>query len=190
MHKDDVILNFNTFLQKLCSEHHVDGLYQCQENALTAVWKHKVIENCINQLSERFPYIQYSYFRNEFCFYELRKYGKQYTKARHNEFKDIDEGRKSFWDIVHPWFPDANIEHVASPTEKSQALLTEFLAAHPDMLCTDDEQDALCSQLRQIWGEEKGLNTLLKKFCIIKITRKGHDPRTPNYHVYNIQESE
>lgn len=185
----DKTLNFNSFFEWLCDREDINGLYNHREDAQSAVYKHKELATCINQLCSRFPYLQYSYFQNRFLYYSLRKTGKKYVRNKNEEFGEIGEGEKSFWDVVHEWFPEANITRKKSPKAESQELLNNFLEKHPDKRCTEDEQEALHKQLEKIWGGKNTyLNTLLRRFCTIEIKRKGKDRKSENYYVFEIKE--
>ncbi len=173
----------NEYLEYLCKELNIEGMYAAGFRATTTISKtgEERLSKYIEYVESKFPYVRYSYLKNAFQYYNFRKLGKEYQRANYRLFNEGKDNPSRYAEIVKEWFPASSVYHYVTPSERAwQYFQTEVLSKKESYIdeevsnILDDLNRIFCSNITQI-------NSLLKKFCNYKCQRRSNTKKHPGY---------
>lgn len=186
--QDTVTGAANEYLKALCQKLKLD-LYNDPEASTTA-YSNKMIGAYIDYIHEKFPFVRYSYFKNIFEFYGLKKKGHIYQQDNNDAFMNAGMTAEPYKDLAQSWFPTAKVYPFTSKEVISKQMLLAFLGNDPDRLVPEQDIEELVAQLNTIWGSDLGsINPLMKKFTSATFERGAKDKSRRKYHFFKYTQA-
>lgn len=178
----------NEFFKQLCSQNNIEDYFGniCAIKPINKLKESSKLTDYIEYIQCTFNYVQYSYIRNAFIFYELRKLGK--LEANENKIKfDIakNKGRYSYEKIGREMFSNAKI--VASLLKAKYVAinhLEQALKKNNSNIFTKEQVKIITSELNEILGESyRNTKNLLESFSDYTCEDEKHKKNT-NKRIY------
>ena len=179
----------NTFYPKynlapLCRQHGDAQHAVCQN-------QYSPIAAKIAHTEARYPFIRYSYFDNDFHFYEARRASMHYLYKWEHIFKRAFHNN-TVHKLVQRWFPDANIEPYETPKMQARNYIRKLINENskPEEgkhIYSKSEVNTVLSALNEIFKTNlKSENALLKKFSCLRFKQVSHHKNSPDYENYRL----
>lgn len=179
----------NTFypyykLAPLCHQHGDAQHAVCQN-------QYSPIAAKIAHTEARYPFIRYSYFDNDFHFYEARRASVHYLYKWEHIFKRAFHSN-TVHKLVQRWFPDANVEPYETPKMQARNYIRKLINENskPEEgkhIYSKSEVDTVLSTLNEIFKTNlKSANVLFKKFSCLRFKHMSHHKNSPDYENYRL----
>lgn len=150
--------------------------------AFTTINEHDELENYMNYIHGKHPYVKYSYFENEFKYYNIRKLGMNYQKDSIAKFNQIIEDPAVCVAEFQKWFPDAVIHPYYTVDMKAVDIFNKYIPVIEGVSYGESVIENLRAELkRECYPELNRLQYMLNRFCDLKIERASRHPSHEDY---------
>lgn len=163
---EETLVAVNTFYMNLCKEIGYDP----QERISDPKAKDER-DNFIDFIHQKFPYIRFDYFTNNFVFYPERRLSKLYYATQTQKYDDAKQTAVGLIKLANEWFPDAicSVSKRVKPQQDRQAAVTKYLVdnhwLNEKRVIKKTERDTILTELNQITGEgAKQLAPILQRY--------------------------
>ena len=135
------------------------------------VSQYPMVSAYINYIHEKYPYIRYDYFKDEFVLYTQRKASIMYYAEQQRIFEDSLGSADKLKALSGTWFPGVPVSVLSNIQQQVDEYLEGNHWLNGERTITGKERDMILSDLNRITGENsKQLKTLLGHYGYILTT--------------------
>lgn len=135
-------------LRAVCNQRGINNLCSNPQATIRAFnTQHPEIGSFIDLMREKFPYIQYSFFTNEFRHYALRELGMDFATLERQLFSDAMANDQKLMDLFGNAFPGTTLHLPVSKEHQAKQYLLQVMTAHPENQYSESEIDQLIQTL-------------------------------------------
>lgn len=177
----------NRYYKTLCENNNLQSIYNNNQIAVRN-YPDTDINDYINFIHNKFPYIKYSYLENTFYYYSVREIGKkEYNKSNASFDSAKTKGKKHLELMCAKWYDFATKKPTVfvanNNAQRALLFLEKRIAEKSGEYFTTEEKDLLLTELNDILGGKplKNFNSLLKRFSNYKIKQLDTHIGNENY---------
>lgn len=99
-----IVPTINTYFHALCNNNGLD-LQDSEDTLRSPTYSFQELADCLDFLHEKFPYLRYDYFTDQFVYYSERETSKAYYAEQHQAYNSARRSSRSLIQLVDQWFP-------------------------------------------------------------------------------------
>lgn len=148
----------NRHLLEVCKQNKAEEIFfnaQAEHNTFGNKYK-ETVGAYIKYVEKKFPYARYSFIDNCFKFYQQKADAENLIFSQTETFRNaVLMGKDDTIELVHTWFPKAEIEFWPTPAERARVYLDNLIGEKGHCELGSAELDALSVELSLILGLER-----------------------------------
>lgn len=162
----------NSEFELLCNKEEARKEIYKNREAYTTIKEHDELEHYISMIHGKHSYAKYSYFDNEFKYYNIRKVGMNYQRNSIAKFDHIIERPKACASEFKKWFPDAVIHPYYTVDMKAKDIFKKYIPKIDGVDYDEEILYELKEELKeQCYPDLNKLQYMLNRFCDLEIVR-------------------
>lgn len=177
--QEKLVQLINNYLQKVCKMDHVNLRDESQSRK--PIVEYPNVNGFIEYIHEKYPYIRYDYFRDEFVVFSQRKQSIAYYKKQQTIFDRCLTTPAELKKLANAWFPNVPVEILCNTQGRVDEYLLENRWLGGQRKIAKEERDEILNALNEITGQQsKQLKTALRKLGYLLETdgKKATSPST------------